>query len=152
MALQIRDAGTLRTIKKLTIRQAGVNRSIRTLKIMDGGVLRTVAIFADPLAVTAPDVTGRYSSGGSSTITTNASEAVATGGFGPYTYQWALASNGGGNPSGATAYTSASSAFTKTNVPENQTYIDRWKVTVTDSLGSQAEDEISATFTNEGIS
>ncbi|WPZ05481.1 hypothetical protein [Pelagerythrobacter marinus] len=144
MSLQIRDAGTLRTITRLTIRQAGVNRSIRTLKVMDGGVLRTVAIFADPLAVTAPDTNGHQDS---STVITNLITATPSGGFSPYTYAWSLIANGGASPSTATAPTSAGTSFSKSGLIPGQTVTDTWRVTVTDSLGQTASHDISATFT-----
>ena len=143
MALKIQDAGTLREITRLYIRQSGVNRRIRTLKVMDGGTLRTVAVFADPLSVTASGVSG---TGTSSVVTTNTTTATPSGGFGPYTYVWTRISAGAADPSTATSSLSATTAFRKTGMAPGQFAQDFWRVTVTDSIGSTATADISATF------
>ena len=96
MGFSIKDAGTLRSIRTLWIKQAGVMRRIRTLKVMNEGTLRTVAVFSDPLAVSAPNAS---STGSSSTQVTNSVTATATGGFAPYSYQWTLVSSEGSTPS-----------------------------------------------------
>lgn len=150
MALKIRDGGTLRTITKLKIKQAGVLREIRTLKVMHGGTLRTVATFAGPLSATVSpsQVPGDGRGASNATITTTAATAQPTGGLSPYTYSWALTTNGGGNASTALASSSASTAFRKTGVPAEALYTDRWTVTVTSADGQTATASVDAVFSN----
>lgn len=145
MALKIHDAGTLRTITRGYVKQAGILRTLREIKVMDGGTLRTVAVFADPLTVTA---SGAYAEGESSTLTTDSATASPSGGFAPYTYSWALLTNGGGGASTAATPSMASTTFTKTGVSIGATFTDTWRVTVTDSSGQTATADVSATFYN----
>ena len=148
MPLKIRDSGTLREISRLYIRQSGVNRPIRTLKVLDGGTLRTVAVFADPLSVTASGVSGNGTGTSSQTVTTTETTAIVSGGFAPYTYSWALFTNDGGTPSTAISPSSASTRFQKASVAPDATWTDIWQVTVTDAVGGTATAAISAQFSN----
>lgn len=143
MALKILDAGTLRTIKTLYIRQSGVMRRIRTMKVMDGGTLRTVAVFADPMTVSANGTSQTSSSG---TITAGPVAANVSGGFAPYAYAWVLETNLSGAPSTANSPTLASTTFTKTSVPPSSEQSDLWRVTVTDALGDTASDTCLINF------
>lgn len=143
MTIKVRDAGTLRTITSMKVRQAGITRTIRTAKVYDGSTLRTVAIFADPLSVTSP---GGTVTGNSSTLTTENVTATPSGGFAPYTYSWALTTNGGGTASTTSASTSATTTFTKTNLTPEADVTDEWTVTVTDALGSTAQAVVPVTF------
>lgn len=110
-----------------------------------GGAWKDADVFTPPLSVSANDV---FAAGFTSTLTTNTATASVTGGIAPYTYAWALVANGGGTVSTANSPSAISTTFTKTGVPAGTDYTDTWKVTVTDSLGSTAEDTISATFSN----
>lgn len=144
MTLKVRNAGTLRTITRMTIRQAGVNRLIRTLKVMDGGVLRTVATFAPPLTVNASpsSVSGTVTSSGPTTVGTGPTTATPSGGIAPYTYLWtALGPYGAPN-----SPTNATTNFSAT--VDNGSYNGTFRVTVTDSYGQTATDTVSATFNN----
>lgn len=145
MGLRIQDAGTLRTITKCTIRQAGIDRNIKTIKAMDGDVLRTVAKFADDLTVSAGNTFG---SDEGPTSTTNPETATPSGGFSPYTYAWTLQASEG-TASVANTPSSATTSFTKTNVPLGTVQTDTWRVTVTDSTGETAFTDIFAAFAHE---
>lgn len=145
MAMLVRHGGATRTITGMVVKQGGVTRTIRRARVQDGGVLRTVAIFAEPLTVTAADVSG---SSLLSTVSAGTASAVVTGGLSPFTYAWTLTLSGGGTDSTASSPTSASTNFTKTDVPEDSTISDTWRVTVTDAGGQTAEDSLQATFTN----
>lgn len=150
MTLKIRDGGVLRTITGMKIKQAGVLRTIKTVHIMDGGVLRQVANFADPLTASASPSSVSGSGGGvdGATIGTTSTTAMPSGGRGPYTYSWALTTNGGGNASQALNPTSASTQFTKTNRPIGTVVTDIWTVTITDTDGQTATAQVSAFFGN----
>ena len=148
MALKIQDAGTLRTITGMKIKQAGVLRTIKTVHIMDGGVLRQGAKFADPLTVSAPAVTGRGTGLATNTVATPQITAKPAGGFGPYSYAWTLVANGGGTASVAVNPSNATTSFSKPNVAVDQVFTDTWRVTVTDSTGDTATDDVSVTFSN----
>ena len=150
MALKIRDAGILRTIKRMRFMDAGALRSIKTLKVMDNGTLRLVATFADALsAVVNPSrVTGTVtaSSGApSASVPTGLANAVVTGGLAPFSYAWSLLSTDGATPS-ITNPTSASTRFTCT-VPNNETVNASFRVTVTDSTGATTTADCTAGFT-----
>lgn len=146
--IRIQDAGTLRTITRGSVRVAGVTRALRTIKVMDGGVLRTVAVFADPLSVSiSPSALAAFAQE-NTTVTTDTASASPTGGLAPFTYAWTLQANGGGTASTANSASSATTSFTKTNVPLETTYSDTWRVTVTDAVGQTATANIIASFTN----
>lgn len=146
MPLRVLDAGTLRTITTLTAKQGGVERRIRTAKIQDGGALRTVAIFADPLTLSAspPIVSGAQSSAGAVLVNTASTIAIPAGGLAPYTYSWARTSGVGS----ANSPTSATTNFSATIGPGTQS--GDFRVTVTDSGGQTATADVSATFNNLG--
>ena len=74
--------------------------------------------------------------------------ATPAGGFGPYTYAWTLVTNGGGTASVAVNPSNATTSFSKPNVAVGQAFTDTWRVTVTDSTGDTATDDVSVTFSN----
>lgn len=151
MTLKIRDAGTLRTIKRLTVRIGGVNRRIKTIKGMDGGTLRLLATLADDLAVSAPSSTTGFGDGTiGDSITTEPVSATVTGGIGPFSYAWVRQSNEG-IASTATAPSKATTSFKKSGNPVGSTRTDVWRVTVTDSTGTTATTDVSAIFSNNGL-
>lgn len=145
---RVRDSGALRTITAMYAKQAGVMRRIKTVKVMSGGTLRLVARFADPLTVSASPTSGAGNGAGTQTVTSGTSTATPSGGFSPFTYSWTLVSSGGGTASTANSPSSASTTFSKPNVAVNDAYTDTWRVTVTDSLGDTATDDITVTFSN----
>lgn len=146
MPLKILDSGTLRTIQTLYIRQSGVNRRIRSLKVMDGGTLRTVAVFADPLTVSASptSVSGTQSGEGPITVNTSSTTATPSGGLGPFTYSWAYVS--GGISASANSPASATTSFRAEPPPGS--FTSTMRVTVTDAFGQTATADVSATFNN----
>lgn len=146
MTLRVMEGGNLRTITSLTVKQAGVLRSIRTVKVMDGGVLRTVATFADPLTVEASpaSVSGTQASASAILVNTDLTTATPSGGLAPFSYSWAKVSGVGVANSPAMASTN----FGATISPGTQTGI--FRITVTDSTGQTATDDVIATFTNAG--
>lgn len=148
MTLTVKDSGTSREITRAYVRQGGALRTIREIKVLDGGTLRTVAVFADPLSVTASGVSGNGTGTSSQTVTTTETTAIVSGGFAPYTYSWTLFTNDGGTPSTAISPTSASTRFQKANVAPDATWADIWQVTVTDAVGGTATAAISAQFSN----
>lgn len=153
MALKIRDGGTLRTITNLYIKQAGVLRRVRKLQVKDGGTLRTVATFTDPLTASASPSSVSGSGGGvdGATVGTTSTTAMPSGGRGPYTYSWALTTNGGGNASQALNPTSATTQFTKTDRPAGTSVSDVWTVTITDTDGQTATAQVTAFFQNISV-
>ena len=148
MAFRVQDSGAVRTAVNLRFRLAGVVRRARRVRVLDAGVLRQVAVFADPLSVTAPDVTGRGTGLATNTVATPQITATPAGGFGPYTYAWVIVSNSGGTASVAVSPSNATTSFSKPNVAVGQVYTDTWRVTVTDSTGNTATDDVSVTFSN----
>lgn len=148
MTFRILDAGTLRTISSGQVKVAGVMRPLRFIKVMDGGSLRTVATFVAPLSASTSDTSGFGNGTEGATVITSTASAVVSGGLAPFTYAWALLTNGGGTASTATAPASATTAFSKSGMPGEAFYQDTWRVTVTDSLGSTATADLTATFVN----
>lgn len=145
MTFKVQDAGTLRTITRAIFRQAGIDRQLKFARVYDGGTLRTVAVFAEPLTVAISPL-GVTVVGNSSTLTTGTVTASPTGGFAPYTYAWTRLTNGGGNPSTASAPAAATTSFTKTGLAPEQDATDDWRVTVTDSAGTTATADTTAQF------
>lgn len=148
MAFRFQDGGTVRTAARLRLKQAGVLRSAKRIRLLDDGTLRQVAVFADPLTVSAPAVTGRGTGLATNTVATPQITATPAGGFGPYTYAWTLVSNGGGTASVAVNPSNATTSFSKQNVAVGQAFTDTWRVTVTDSTGDTATEDVSVTFSN----
>lgn len=152
MTLKVRDAGTLRTIKRLTVKVGGINRRIKTIKGMDDGTLRLLATLADDLSVSAPfSATGFGDGNEGESITTVAITASVAGGIGPYSYAWVRQSSEG-TASTATAPTMATTAFVKTANVAGESTTDVWRVTVTDSTGATATTDVSAIFANNRLS
>lgn len=92
-------------------------------------------------------VTGYYSGGGASDVTTGAVLAAGTGGVAPYTYAWTQV--------GATPYTwtadaptAASTTFTADSLPEGVSDVAAFRVTVTDAAGGTGSADISAAAIN----
>jgi len=153
MSLNFRDGGALRTAQKLRFKQAGVVRQARRVRVLDAGTLRTVATFTDPLTASASPSSVSGSGGGvdGATIGTTSTTAMPSGGRGPYSYLWALTTNGGGNASQALNPTSASTQFTKTNRPAGSSVSDVWTVTITDTDGQTATAQVTAFFQNINV-
>lgn len=148
MAIKIKDAGTLRTIKKGYVKVGGVLRPIKRVLVNDNGTVRTVAVFADPLTVTASNVSGTGNGSTGATAVTNTTTAAPAGGTAPYTYAWTLLTNGGGTASYATNPSSATTAFVKTGMAQSTSFTDTWRVTVTDANGETATAGVFAVFSN----
>lgn len=146
MTMKVRAGGALRTITGFKLKQAGVLRTIIRMRVMDGGVLRQVGLFTSPLSVSAGDIGVKGS--GEGTLTTAFRTAFPQGGLSPFTYLWTLQSSSGTSPSTTSNPTSASTSFTKTNLPGVGSLTDTWRVTVTDSLGATAFTDLSVTFNN----
>lgn len=139
MTMKVQDAGTLRTITGMQVKQSGITRTIREVKVQDGGTLRTVAIFADPLTVSASDATGV------STTSTATADSVATpsGGFSPYTYAWA---NLTGTATIISGSATANPTFQETGLAIEETRLSTYRVTVTDDAGQTATDDITVSL------
>ena len=148
MAIKVRDAGTLRTIKKGYAKVGGVLRPLKRVYVNNNGTLRLVAVFAEPLTVAANDVSGTGNGSTGATAVTNTTTAVPSGGTAPFTYAWTLLTNGGGAASYATNPSSATTAFVKTGLAQSSSFTDTWRVTVTDANGETATDGVFAVFSN----
>lgn len=120
----------------------GQLRTVKTLKVMDNGNLRLVGNFyGDVVASISPSSAYGTSTGG--LATTNSVTVSASGGLFPYTYSWALISHGNPGTPFAVNPTSAATAFM--GLPDGRA---TFRVTVTDSLGSQATADVLASFVN----
>lgn len=116
---------------------------------MSGACVAVCVMPASSMSATStPLSVSGYGSGGSTAdITTSATAASATGGAAPYTYAWAQY---GTTPETWTigAATSASTAFTATNIADGAIAFAYFKVTITDALGSKATAIVTATVNN----
>lgn len=120
----------------------GQLRTIKTLKVMDNGTLRLVGNFyGDVVASISPSYASGTSTGG--LATTNSVTASASGGLFPYTYSWALISHDNPGTPVAVSPTSASTRF-RGLTDGTATF----RVTVTDSLGTQGTADVMASFAN----
>ncbi len=143
------DGGTLRTIIRIRMRDAdGVLRTISRVRGRDtSGTLRT---FFEGLTTTISPTTadGLYLGGGTSNVTTGSVLAVPSGGTSPYTYLWAA--TGTASPYTWTIGTStaASTNFTAQSVPEGVVATQVFRVTVTDSVGTETTWDVFATARN----
>ena len=120
----------------------GQLRTVKTLKVMDNGSLRLVGNFyGDVVASISPSSAYGTSTGG--LATTDSVTASASGGLFPYTYSWALVSHD--NPGTPVAFSPSSATTTFRGLPDGTA---TFRVTVTDSLGSQATADVLAFFVN----
>lgn len=141
MAVQVATAGGMRTLLRLRVMHFGALRTVRTLKVMVGGTLRLVGNFYDDVSVSISGTPYGTSTGG--IATTNSVSALATGGLFPYTFSWALVSHdnpGTPFPVNPTAATTAFRGF-----PDGTA---TFRLTVTDSLGTQGTATVDAYFAN----
>lgn len=86
---------------------------------------------------------------GTGTAVTGSATAAPSGGTAPYTYAWSRTSyNHPTTPPTITAPTSASTAFTQTNIGTGEDYGATFRCTVTDSLGATANNSVSAIWSD----
>lgn len=141
MAFQILDAGgVLRTITGGKIRDGATLRTLRSIQIMDGATLRTVAIFANALTVAANDITAL----GISSTVSGTSTATPTGGLAPFTYAWSRLTGTATVTSGGTT---ASATISEAGLAIDENRLSTFRVTVTDSSGQTATDDIAVSLT-----
>lgn len=141
MAVQVATAGGMRTLLRLRVQHFGALRTVRQLKVMDGGTLKLVGNFYDDVSVSISGIPYGTSTGG--IVTTSRVSALATGGLFPYTFSWALVSHdnpGTPFPVNPTAATTAFRGF-----PDGTA---TFRVTVTDSLGTQGTATVDIYFAN----
>jgi hypothetical protein len=140
MTISVKTVSGMRAIQRLRVMHFGELRTIRSLKVMDNGNLRLVGNFYGDVSVnvTPSIVTGTSTNG---VATTSPATANVTGGLYPYTYQWTLVSDTVPGTPIAVSPTQRVTTF------RGQTDGDAvFKVTVTDSLGSQGEATVTANF------
>lgn len=142
MPVRIMTSGGLRTIQRLRVMHFGQLRTVKTLKVMDNGSLRLVGNFySDVVASISPSSAYGTSTGG--LATTNSVTASASGGLFPYTYSWSRISND--NPGTPFAVNPSLATTTFRGMPDGKA---TFRVTVTDSLGTQATADVVASFVN----
>lgn len=149
--IRLRDAGgNLRTVARIRARDAsGELRTIQRIRIRDASnVLRTVWYALTALISPSP-INGSYrgSSASPQDIATSSVIAAVSGGIPSYSYAWAQV--------GVSAYswtigtpTAASTNFTAASVENGSEATATFSVTVTDSTGSTATDQVVATARN----
>lgn len=150
--MKIRVLGENQEVRRASAHVGVEQRQCRTAKVMVNDVLETVAVFADLLTVSVEptQVLGFGISPSSTTVFTGSTTATPTGGLGPYTYAWTLVSSSGGVTPVATQPNFATTAFAKPSVPAFSVFSAVFRCTVTDSFGSTATADVSATFENLG--
>lgn len=110
-----------------------------------GGVWKTGDRFLIPLTASATiGVTGL----GVGTVTTEPATATPSGGLAPYTYSWSRISGTYGTPNNPASATTTFYA----RIPPGTIQTATFRCTVTDSLGSTATADVSATFEELGLS
>jgi hypothetical protein len=155
MGIRALDAGSVtRNLSGIrAIDVGGIVRTIRAVKELDtdGTTLRTVATFAPAMTVsiTPTSVSGEAFSG---PITTDAATASPAGGLGPYSYAWTVVSYTAATPPTIASSGTATTSFTQSGVFAGQARTAVLRVTATDSLGTTATADVTATFTNTDFS
>ena len=140
--MEIRKGGAWRTV---TSAEAYVGGSWRTLKYAEayiGGQWRTIVTFAQPLSLSL--TLGGNGADESSNITTSYILATPTGGVSPFTYSWTRLSMSGATDFYANSPSSAGTTFTATGVAEGVTATASFRCTVTDTLGTTAHADTTA--------
>lgn len=149
-ALKLRVAGLLKTAQTFYVVNGGVLRRAKTKKVMQGGFLRVVNFTAPLTVAISPASFDKI--GSTSTLSTSTHTATPTGGLAPYTYAWTVVSFDGSPSPTISAPTSAATVFTQTNLALEQIVTATFRVTVTDSLGTTAQSNVTGTFNRTNFS
>lgn len=151
MPIQVRKGGVWRQIASAQVFANGAWRSLVAVKVYAGGAWRTVANFTAPsgtFSLSASD-SQIFSSGPTSSQTTNTVTVTPSGGLAPYTYSWVFVSR---DSNASYSLTNAASAFTAvsaTGVPAGATGTASIQCTCTDSTGLTATSAVVvASITN----
>ena len=148
---KVKSGGVWRTITAPEVKSGGVWRVIQQIQVKSGGVWRTVFADAEPLTINGgPNVLA--SAGGFSNCgnvgSTGITNAVASGGTPPYTYQWTLVSapaqRGPWVPVSATDPSTNFGGTTNLCDPDFPTS-ETWQIEVTDNALDTATDTITVT-------
>lgn len=150
MTQEVYLGGAWRTVDTGEVYLFGAWRRLTYAEAYRDGTWVNLATYTSPVSVSvSPDsASGMAASASPTGVGTNRVTATGSGGLPPYSYAWTLQVNDGGTASTATSPSMAGTSFAKANVPDGTIYNDVWRVTVTDSLGSTAFADITATFSN----
>lgn len=123
-----------------------INGAWRRLKYAEGyisGAWRQIANFIEPLTLdVSPPAPSKF--GTSDTITSNTVTATPTGGLAPFTYSWVRTS--GSTDIDVNSPAAASTTFTGAGLDADTLTTATFTCTVTDALGSTADDTCSPSF------
>lgn len=139
-----RHDGAWRDLNDGRVRVAGAWKRLTRAVAYVGGAWEDVAEFTPPLTVSASPQSTIAGIVGGGTATTLIVTAIPSGGLGPFAYSWARTSGTGGVPLSAS---SAETRFSRT-MAEDETVLNEFTCTVTDSLGNVATTVVSVTFTS----
>jgi hypothetical protein len=139
--MNVRLNGAWRTIDSGKVYLNGAWRTLNYANAYISGSWRKVATFIAQLtlAISPTSVHATNSS------TTGTATATPSGGLGPFTYAWTLVSNSGVTGPQIASPTTASTQFYGTPT-DGSSGSCVFRCTVTDSLGSTATADITATF------
>ena len=140
--MKVRDGGAWRDIDSGKAYIDGAWRDLTEAKAYIAGAWETIATFIPPLSASIGGIGASAIISGGGLATTNSVTATPTGGRAPYSYSWALLTGTGVT---ATAPTSATTAFRRTMLPEDEDN-GSWRVTITDDLGTTATADVAVNF------
>jgi len=142
MSMNVRIAGTVRSVASGRVMIGGTARRITRAVGYIGGQHRTLFAFASPLSLSiVPSAVSAFGEYAGQYLTTETALATPSGGIGPYTYNW----DSGNTPMLASnTFSDFAPAFDVTTTA--------FSVTVTDALGQTASASGFAQFWPYGAS
>lgn len=145
--LRAHNGGLLREVRRLRLQYQGALRPLRRLSAYRNDQLRPVFTTTAPLTVEASgSPTSGSAFGNGNTAQTDPVQAIVSGGTGPYTYAWTVASHDSGLTPTATSPTFANTSFRQSGLSPGEVYFATFRCLVTDATGATGMCTASATF------
>lgn len=136
--------GVFKEVESGLIRVGGAWKPLSSVRVYVSGAWKDGKTFVPPLSVTVSPTGVNGDTFNYGTAVTNNATATPSGGLAPYTYSWARVGAGSGTVDSPSA---ASTGFIRVMGVE-ETAVETFRVTVTDSTSQTATADVLATFTS----